>query len=669
MLARKVSSALSVDIYSTCHILNNNKTGITMNTKESKKKYTYTSADILVLTDAEHVRKRTQIYLGNTKETSYVVPIFNDDGTIEFKELDFIPAVYKCVGEIVDNCVDELEQTKQKNGIITIDSSACATGRFIIGDNGRGVPIGKHATGRFTPEVVFGELRSGRNFGDDKAIGVIGQNGVGSACVNFCSTEFIIDITRDGKNYKQKFQMGGDIIGKPSVKKTASNKTGTLISFQLDDQVFDNVSLPKEIVNNRAIEIAFNNPGMTVELKDGNKRSKYKYTKGLEDIVKNISKSYHKFEGNNMEFYVITDVYKNSEEAMFTWVNSSLLFEGGLCNTQFTNAFFDSVIGHLSPRAKKIKCEIAKNDVRHNVLILATMKVQDPEYDSQSKTRLTGPNLRTEIQAMIKDQWSGFAKKQKDWLEEVFTAATEKGNAKANRDAAKEMEKLSKQKIPGLLDATSKDRSKCKVFVTEGLSASRQLSEVRDSKTIASYPLTGKVNNVWGAKPSAAANMGKLTGLFAACGLQPGKPVIRSQLRYGGGIVISTDADFDGDDIFTLLCNALYQFWPDMFDPTQPPLVYRLVAPNVVASKGKNRVHFTSMEEFRKQESKYNSGWTIEYMKGLGSMSKHDWDIIINGESDCFIPIQDTNGKMAETLELLFSPDVDKRKEWLTEDI
>jgi DNA gyrase subunit B len=423
--------------------------------------------------------------------------------------------------------------------------------------------------------------------------------------------------------------MGADIIGKPSIRKSSSTKTGTAISFKLMDDLFEDTALPKELLNNRAIEVAFNNPGVTVEYKHKTKKEKYKYKKGLEDIVKKISKNYYKFEADNMEFFVITDVHKGPEELMFTWVNSSLLFNGGLCNTQFLNAFYDNVLATLEPKAKKIKCKIAKNDVRQNVLVLGTMKVADPQYDSQSKTRLTGPNKRNEIQAMFKKQWTAFTKKQKGWLEDVFKAATEKGDAKAARTAAKEMEKLSASKIPGLLDATGKNRADCKILITEGLSASRMIGEVRDSKTIASYPLTGKVNNVWGAKPAAVMQMGKLTGFFAAVGLHPGRPIIRSQLRYGG-IVIATDADYDGDDIFTLLCNALYQFWPDCFDPNQEPLVYRLVAPNVVASKGKQRIHFPTLDDFRKVEKKYSS-WNIEYMKGLGSMSKVDWDMILNG--------------------------------------
>ena len=623
----------------------------------------YTSDDIEVLTDAEHVRKRTHIYLGNTQKASYLVPIFGKG--LSFERFDFVPAVYKAVGEIVDNCVDELEQTKQRNGLITIDSTHSAKGKHHISDNGRGVPIDKHITGKHTPEVVFGELRSGRNFSDDKEAGVIGQNGVGSSCVNFCSTYFDIEITRDDKMYKQKFQMGGDIVGKPSIRKKVGVKSGTSIGFQLDDQVFSDVAIPKALINNRAIEVAFNNPGVAVELTDGKKKTKYKYKRGLEDIVKTFSKNYFKFEDDGMEFFVITDAYKGPEELMFTWVNSSLVFEGGLCNTQFLNAFYDNVLNTLSPRAKKIKCDLAKSDVRQNVLVLATMKVKDPVYDSQSKTRMTGPNKRVEMQNMLKKQWAAFVKKQKPWLEEVFIAATEKGNVKAARSAAKELEKLSKQKIPGLLDATGKNRAACKILITEGLLGSRQIAEVRESKTIASFPLTGKVNNVWGAKPAAVMQMGKLIGFFAAVGLQPGKPALRSQLRYGS-IVIATDADYDGDDIFTLLCNALYQFWPDLFDPNQKPIVYRLVAPNVVASKGKQRIHFPTLADFRKVEKKYTSGWTIEYMKGLGSMSKIDWDMLLNGDSMCYVPIQDVDGKMPEVLELLFGPNADARKEWLS---
>ena len=159
--------------------------------------------------------------------------------------------------------------------------------------------------------------------------------------------------------------------------------------------------------------------------------------------------------------------------------------------------------------------------------------------------------------------------------------------------------------------------------------------------------------------------MGKITDLLTAIGLVPGHRAVRSQLRYGK-IVIATDADVDGGDIFTLLINLFYQFWPELFDKNYEPIVYRLIAPNICLVKGKKRIHFPTRSEYEKQKDKFH-GYEVRYYKGLGSMVGPDWEMILSGETNTLIPVID-DGKMGETLELLFGPNADGRKEWLQND-
>jgi len=619
------------------------------------KKKEYTAEDIKVLDDRSHVRLRTQIYLGNMNKVVYNIPLFVND-KIKIKEVEFIPAVYKAVGEIIDNSIDEFANTTFAGKVLSIDANP-VLGTYTISDNGRGVPIDMHSSGKHTPEVVFGSLRSGRNFTDDKEAGVIGMNGVGSACTNYCSVEFSVDIHRDGKRYRQTFSNGATEISKPSIR-AGSDKTGTSISFQLDSEVFEDPTLPPELMQNRAIELALTNPGLTVEYNG----EKYKYKNGFETIVSKISNdNYFKFEQDGYEFYVVFNVQKGLEEQIFSWVNSSLLFDGGICNTQFLNAFFDRVINHLAKEAKKAKCEVTKNDVRANLLVLGNHKIKDPEYDAQSKTRLTGPNRRLEMGKMIDDQWQSFTRKNKEWFAEVFDRAVVRFHEDENRKAIKDHIKKSK-KVVGLVDATSDNRFETKLLITEGDSAASMITDSRDPEIIASLPLSGKVNNVWGATPAQLLNMGKITDMLTAIGLVPGQKAVRSSLRYGQ-VIISTDADYDGSDIFTLLINLFFSFWPELFDPNYDPFIYRMVAPNVVASKGGKRVHFTTRTDFENVKDKYK-GWTVEYMKGLGSMSKGDWDIVIAGLDKYSIPIVD-DGEIASTLELLFGPSAELRREWL----
>jgi len=635
------------------------------------KDTSYTSADIVSLSDREHVRLRTQVYLGSMHPTTYSIPLLSEP-ILKLENVTFIPALYKAIGEIVDNSLDEFSHLTSKVKSLKLTTSP-ETGLYTIADNGRGIPIdikvvneGRNTKNIYTPEIALSHLRAGRNFTDDKEVGVIGQNGVGAACTNFCCSEFEVNIQRNNKKYYQKFVDGANKISKPKITDTTIKQTGTEITFQLDPLVFKDVSLPNSLIRNRAIEIALTNPDITVEYNG----EKFRYKKGLQEYIDKIAdgKITYKFEVNEAnvqgEIYVICNGYDGIDEQMFTWVNSSLLFDGGKCNTQFFNVLFDRVGTQLEKEAKKLKAEITRNDIRQNLLVLANLKIKNPEYDSQAKTRLTGPDLRKEFTNVIDANWKSFTKTTSVWLADVLERANERHHYGENKKAIDNHEKQIRKKIkaPGLLDATSTNRFECQILITEGLSAKSQISEAREPKTTAAYALTGKINNVWGSTPAQVLKMGKLTELLTILGLTPGKKADRSIMNYGR-IVPATDADFDGDDIFTLLICLFYKFWPELFDPKYEPVFYRLVAPNVVASKNGKRIHFTTKADYEKVKNKYK-GWTIEYMKGLGSMSKTDWEMILSEKTDSLIPIID-DGNITGIMELLFGNSTDMRKAWL----
>lgn len=623
----------------------------------------YTGADILALSDRDHVRLRTQIYLGNMHPATYNIPLLTED-TFRIKEVEFIPAVYKAIGEVVDNAIDEFSHLSSKVKLLKLEAKP-DIGWYSVSDNGRGIPIDMHSSGIRTPQVALGSLKAGRNFTDDKEVGVIGQNGVGAACTNYCSSEFDVTIHRDGKKYFQRFVDGADKASNPKITSVSSPSTGTQIAFQLDPAVFRDVALPEELMRNRAIEIAMTNPDLTVEYNG----EKYRFKKGLLDLVAQLAgdKIFYSFQVNEPtlqgEIFVILNGHDGLDEQMYTWVNSSLLFDGGKCNTQFFNALFDRVFLHLEREAKKTKTEVTRNDVRQGLLVLANLKVKNPEYDSQAKTRLTGPDLRKELTSTIDSQWKVFAKRAEEWMETVLERANERHHRQANRRAQDEHEKKKRKNVPGLLDASSKIRSNCRILITEGESAQSQICEVRDPETTAAYALTGKINNVFDATPAQALKMGKITELLVAIGLTPGKKAIRSDLNYGQ-IIVATDADYDGDDIFTLLINLFYKFWPELLDKRYDPIVMRLVAPNVCLVKGKQRIHFTTRADYEKVKDKYK-GYEVRYYKGLGSMAPEDWEMILSGKTDTLIPIID-DGKMSDVMTLLFGDNADARKAWLT---
>jgi len=233
-----------------------------MSTKDKE----YTASDISVLSDRDHCRLRTGIYLGSTEMTSFEVPMF-EKNDILIKQKDFIPALFKSFNEITDNAVDELTQLTKKDKKISIYHDTVLN-KLRVSDNGRGVPIDLHPqTGKYTPETVFTELRSGRNFNDDeKSSGVIGTNGVGSSAVAMLSESFNVAIKRDGKFYEQNYRDGISKIDEPSINTYKGKDTGTSIEFKFDTTLkqFASTELDAELIANRVVEIALNNPEIEI---------------------------------------------------------------------------------------------------------------------------------------------------------------------------------------------------------------------------------------------------------------------------------------------------------------------------------------------------------------------------------------------------------------------
>lgn len=442
----------------------------------------YTSSDISVLSDRDHVRLRTSIYLGSTESTSYEVPIFELD-EINIKQKEFIPALYKSINEIADNAIDELTQLKKKDKKVTIIHNTI-TNKYKICDNGRGVPIDMHAqTNRYTPETVFTELRSGRNFDDDaKDSGVIGTNGVGSSCVAMITEEFQVQIKRDGKFYEQMYYDGTARIDTPAINTHKGKDTGTCIEFKFDKTLkqFATTKVDHELVRNRAFEIALNNPELEVSYgrkqldEDGEEEQiseSFSFKGGMGEYIKHVSDRFFEFKYEHPEFtakyFIILDKYQGIDEKSFIYVNSSLLFEGGTAAHMFFNTFFTAVGDKLKTDIKKRKIDLNKNDVRQNMMILADVKMKNPRYDNQSKTRLISQEIKKHIDKMILDNIGKFISTNKDWVDEVLDRAEFRQRI-ADMAEVKKKQKKRKGKLAKLIDCYSKDRSICSIAFSEG---------------------------------------------------------------------------------------------------------------------------------------------------------------------------------------------------------
>jgi DNA gyrase subunit B len=588
----------------------------------------YTANDIEVLSDYEHVIKRIGVYAGSNSSTTSIVPTFVDD-KFNLCAFEYVPAAWKLIQEIIDNAVDEIKHLpNQKNRKIIIEAD-CDNGTYSVEDNGRGVPIDIHPqVNKHTPEVVFGSLRSGRNFKDDeKLTGVIGTNGMGSALTCFCSEQFNITIYRDGKRYKQTFENGKP---KPPKIIDAKQDSGTTIEFKLNPAVLTSVVIPEQMIHSRTVEQALLNPGVTFVFKGKDQiKHTYRFKKGFDEFFGRDVDSFtftSDTTDNHYSFTILTNLYQGDDEQIFTWNNGSLLYDGGICNTQFFNAFCDKVIDHLKREAKRNDCEVTKNDIRVDMLIIGNLLLKKPEYDSQTKSRLVGPNLKKDFESMIESMWSAFARKNKQWLDNVLNKAIERHHEETNKKALKDHKKQLSKKVAGLTDANGRDRDLCKLLIVEGLSAGSQITDVRNPKTTAVFPLTGKILNTYGCRPADILKNDKISDLLASIGLIPGHEP--ENLRYGK-IVISVDADYDGGNIAGLLVTLFYN-WKQLFTK-ECPRIFKLDAPNIIAVKGNNRVYFATRQEYENVKDKYKS-WEIRYIKGLGSLERVDWETIIDDD-------------------------------------
>ena len=442
----------------------------------------YSAKDIKVLSDREHVRLRTAIYLGSTETALYEVPIF-EKNDIKIKQKEFIPALFKAFNEIADNAIDELTQLKKKDKKVAIIHDVIKN-KYRIGDNGRGVPIDVHPqTGRHTPETVFTELRSGRNFDDDaKDSGVIGTNGVGSSCVAMLSEEFVVAIKRDGKFYEQLYRDGTATINEPSINSYNGKDTGTSIEFKFDTTLpqFATTKVDPELINNRVIEIALNNPEIELsyvrkQLDESGEEEQinedYHFKGGMGEYVKAVSDRYFEFKYDDPEFtaryYIILDKYQGIDEKVFVYVNSSLLFEGGTASHMFFNTFFTTIADKLKSEVKKRKIDLNKNDVRQNLMVLADVKMKNPRYDNQSKTRLISQEIKKHIEKMVADNMSKFLSSHKEWIDEVLSRAEFRQRI-ADMAEVKKNQKKKKGKLAKLIDCYSKDRAICSIAFSEG---------------------------------------------------------------------------------------------------------------------------------------------------------------------------------------------------------
>ncbi|MDR3252552.1 MAG: DNA topoisomerase (ATP-hydrolyzing) subunit B [Tannerella sp.] len=631
----------------------------------------YSSKNIQVLEGLEAVRKRPSMYIGDTSEKG----------------------LHHLVYEVVDNSIDEAMAGHCDNIEVFINEDNSVT----VIDNGRGIPVDYHEKeGKSALEVVLTVLHAGGKFdkGSYKVSG--GLHGVGVSCVNALSSYLKAEVHRDGKIYMQEFSIGkslGDIkeIG-------TSEHTGTTIVFKPDNTIFTVTEFKYEILANRLRELAYLNAGIRLELTDrrlqdenGAYKSEVFYSKeGLKEFVHYIDRAkdllvqeviHIKTEKQNIPVEVAMTYNTSYNESVFSYVNNINTIEGGTHLTGFRIGLTRTLKKYAedSKLLEKVKVEIKGDDFREGLTAVISIKVAEPQFEGQTKTKLGNDEVMGAVQMAVGEALGIFLeehpKEAKIIVDKVILAATAREAARKARDLVQRKSPLTGGGLPGkLADCSSKDAAVCELFLVEGDSAGGTAKQGRDRNFQAILPLRGKILNVEKAMEHKVFESDEIQNIYRAMGVTIGteedpKELNMSKLRYHK-VIIMTDADVDGSHIATLI---LTFFFRRMRGLVEKGYVYLATPPLYLCKKGKTEEYcWTDLQRQRFIDT-YAAGnegqvHTQRY-KGLGEMNDHQlWDTTMNPENRTLKQITIDNAVEADTIfSMLMGEEVAPRREFIEE--
>ncbi|NJO61093.1 MAG: hypothetical protein HC836_23365 [Richelia sp. RM2_1_2] len=509
------------------------------------------------LTDYEHLRLRTEMYLGSRTKHTQEILLYNENGTPELRECTWVPALCTAFREALDNACDEIIGHGFGHRLdVTYDE---ATHTITVQDDGRGIPITYDAAHKdYLASMVVSNTKAGRNF--DERGRVSGTNGIGVSAVNMTSKWFEISIHRDNKHFVQRFEEnplpeGKELLKrKPKIKDVTSEKTGTCVSFTPSERVFPDLTLPNDFIKSRVYEVAVAHPLIRVYYNGERVKVQHNVERTLfperETVILDI-----KSDNFNSKFILVPN-FTNTGDFTHSIVNSIPAFNGGVHIDTFKRLFYTGLLSALEREAKRRKITPNRSDISEGLLIYNVTYMNAPDFDSQSKTRLINEWVGDAIKKYFdeEDFFGKLIKKHRTWIDSIFERAAERTNKKDLADTKKALRSAKKAKVPGLMDASGSDRSKCILFLAEGLSAVAGLATVRNPDIHGGLGLRGKVLNVNGEIPKRVLDNSTIVDIMNSVGLMIGERATRSTLRYGK-IYIAADQDQDGANITALLIN------------------------------------------------------------------------------------------------------------------
>ena len=633
---------------------------------EEAKKHNYSADSIQALEGMEHVRMRPSMYIGDTG----------------------VRGLHHLVYEVVDNSIDEALAGHCDNIKVTINEDNSIT----VEDNGRGIPIDMHKKeGVSALQVVMTKIGAGGKFDKDSYKVSGGLHGVGVSCVNALSTHLKATVYRDNQIWEQEYEIGKPLYPVKPVGET--ELSGTIVTFKPDPSIFtQTLEYSYDTLASRMRELAFLNKGIRISLTDKrNKEDNGEYVhddfhseEGLKEFIKFLDGNREPIigevigmEGEKNDIPVeVAMIYNTSfNENLHSYVNNINTHEGGTHLSGFRRGLTTTLkkYADASGLLDKVKFEITGDDFREGLTAIISVKVAEPQFEGQTKTKLGNREVTSAVSQAVSEMLENYLEENpndaKTIVQKVILAAQARNAAKKAREMVQRKTAMSVGGLPGKLsDCSEQDPEQCEVFLVEGDSAGGTAKQGRDRKFQAILPLRGKILNVEKAMSHKVFDNEEIKNIYTALGVTIGteedsKALNLSKLRYHK-IVIMCDADVDGSHIETLILTFFFRYMKELIENGH---IYIATPPLYLVKKGQKKRYAWNEKERDEIAAEYSGGVQIQRYKGLGEMNAEQlWDTTMDPNFRKLRQVNIDNGGEADRIfSMLMGDEVPPRREFI----